>query len=112
MSNLFWINGTYCIIWIVSRGAYFQKGGLDDILAHYAKKSASLSGFCNPLEIHCKGGVAYFKDRFISGLFLDYTVFHCLSKISSRIKVSYTLVLVHSMDLSAGSNLMFLIEYH
>ncbi len=28
--NLIW----YCIIWIVSPGAYFQKGGLDDILAH------------------------------------------------------------------------------
>ena len=24
----------YCIIWIVSPGAYFKKGGLDDILAH------------------------------------------------------------------------------
>ena len=51
----------YCIIWIVSPGAYFQKGGLDDILAHW--------------EYIVKGGLlsrgAYFRE---GPYFPDYTV--------------------------------------
>ena len=41
----------YCIIWIVSPGAYFQKGGLDELLAH------SLHYVL--LEIHCKGELTF-----------------------------------------------------